>query len=373
MKRAAFFLLFLLFFFGVTLPCHAEDSTYKEQYDALEIDEIKDSLNDETRRLLEQNGIDPNNPDWVNNLSDRGVFGHIKEFLTSGMKTPLKSGAAMLGVIIITAAITAFGTEGEASDTAIFTCTVCCCAILSAGVLASISAAADAMKGCATFMLAFIPVFAAIVTLSGGAVTSLSMSSLLLGAAEAVSAVSSFFIMPFMGGYLSLSVASGISPLLPRSTLAETVKKISLWTFSLASTLFIGILGIQTAVNAAQDTVALKTAKFIIGTSVPISGAVLAEAAATISASVGLLRSSVGIYGVVAVAFTVLPIIIELLLWKIIITLLSSLADGFSLSKTGGFLRAVDSMLSILLGLLLLVAGLFIISLTVIVSAGKKI
>lgn len=371
MKRIVFLILFLLFLFLPLLPCQAAQSPYQEQYDGLDIDEIKDSLDGETRRLLEQNGIDPKNPDWVNNLSDQGVFEHIKDFLQSGMKTPIKSGAAILGVIIITAAITAFGTDNESSDTAIFACTVSCAAIISVGVLSSLTAAADAMKACSTFMLAFIPIFASIVTLSGGAVTSVSMSSLLLGAAELVSAVSSFFIMPFMGGYLSLSVASGVSPLLPHSTLAETIKKISLWTFSLASTLFIGILGIQTAVNSAADSVALKTAKFIIGTSVPISGTVLAEAAATISASMGLLRSSVGIYGVVAVAFTVLPIVIELILWKIIITLLCSLADGFSLAKMGGFLRAIDSMFSILLGLLLLVAGLFIISLTVIVSAGK--
>lgn len=371
MKRVVFLLIFLTFLFAPTLCCYAESSDYQEQYDALEVDEIKESLNDETKRLLEENGIDPKNPDWVNRISDQGVYEHIKDFLTSGMKTPLKAGAAILSVIIVTAAITAFGTDSASNQTAIYACTVACAAIISVNILSTLSAAADTMKGCATFMLAFIPIFAAIVTLSGGAVTSVSMSSLLLGAAELVSAVSSFFIMPFMGGYLSLSVASGVSPLISRSSIAETVKKISLWTFSCVSTVFVGILGVQTAVNSAADSVSLKTAKFIIGTSVPISGTLLAEAAATISASMGLLRSSVGIYGVVALAFTVLPTVIELILWKIIITLLSSLADGFSLPKMGSLLRAIDSMLSILLGLLLLVAGLFIISLTVIVSAGK--
>lgn len=372
MKRVVFLLIFFILLFALALPCSAQEkSPYAEQYEALELDEIKESLNEETRRLLEENGIDPKDPDWVNSLSKEGVFEHIKDFLTGGMKTPLKSGAAILAVIIVTAAITAFGTQGAANQTAIYASTVACAAIISVNILSTLSAAADTMKSCSTFMLAFIPVFASIVTLSGGAVTSVSMSSLLLGAAEVVSAVSSFFIMPFMGGYLSLSVATEVSPLLNRSSIAEAIKKLSLWTFSFASTVFVGILGIQTAVNSSADSVALKTAKFIIGTSVPISGTVLAEAAATISASMGLLRSSIGIYGVVAVAFTVLPMVIELILWKIIIALLCSLSEGFSLPKMGGFLRAIDSMLSILLGLLLLVAGLFIISLTVIVSAGK--
>ena len=43
----------------------------------------------------------------------------------------------------------------------------------------------------------------------------------------------------------------------------------------------------------------------------------------------------------------------------------------FSLSKVSGILRAVDSMLSVLLGVILIVGGMFIISLTVVISAGK--
>lgn len=374
MKRLSFVILFVFFSFMCSFSCNASTATdYIEQYEALGVDEIKDSLDDETRYMLEESGIDPADYDWVNNMNNEGVYEHIKDFLSGGMKRPLKSCATILGVIIVTAAITSFGTENASNRTALYACTLACGAIIATNILSTVSAAANSMKSCSTFMLAFIPVFAAMVTLAGHSVTSASMSTLLLTAAEAVSMISSFFIMPFMGGYLSLSLSSSISPLISGSSIADTVKKISLWTFSLASTVFIGILGIQTAVNSAADTVAAKTAKFIIGTSVPISGTVLAEAAATISASMGLLRSSVGIYGVVAIAFTVLPTVTELVLWRVMITLLAAAADGFSLPKMGGLLRAVDSMLSILLGLLLLVAGLFIISLTVIVSAGRSL
>ena len=48
-----------------------------------------------------------------------------------------------------------------------------------------------------------------------------------------------------------------------------------------------------------------------------------------------------------------------------------SLSEMFSLAKISAILRAIDSMLSVLLGVVLLVGGLFIISLSVVVSAGK--
>ncbi|MBQ8740924.1 MAG: hypothetical protein IJY79_05200, partial [Clostridia bacterium] len=166
--------------------------------------------------------------------------------------------------------------------------------------------------------------------------------------------------------------SSGVSPLLTSSGIVESVKKISMWILSLLGTLFIGILGIQTAVNSAADSVTLRTAKFILGTSVPVAGGVLSEAVSTISASMGLLKSSVGIYGVVALILMLLPIVIELILWRCMLMLNISLGELFSLPKITGILRAVDSMLSVLLGVVLMVGGMFIISLTVVITAAGK-
>lgn len=371
MKKYIFVItVFLLLF---SFSCKADNADYTQQYEALNLEEIKNSLDSETQNLFEKMGIDPSDEKWVNKISGEGVFKHIKNFLSVGLKRPLKSGCAVFAVIIITAAITSFGNTDAANQTAIFASAAACGAIVATNVFSTVSASANSMKSICIFMLAFIPIFAGLVSLSGNAVTSVSMSTLLLTATESVSMISSFFIMPFMGGYLSISLSSTISPLIARSSIAELIKKISLWTFSLLSTVFVGILGIQTAVNSAADTLTAKTAKFIIGTSVPITGTALAEAAATVSASMGLLKSSIGIYGVVAIIFILLPTVAELILWRIIICLCSALSDSFSLLKIGDLLRAVDSMLSILLGLLLLVAGLFIISFSVVISVGKAL
>jgi stage III sporulation protein AE len=140
------------------------------------------------------------------------------------------------------------------------------------------------------------------------------MSALLLGACEIISFLASFVVLPLMGGYLALSISSAVSPLVNRQGVVESVKKLSMWIMSLLSTLFIGVLGIQTAVNSAKDSVSLRTAKFILGTSVPVAGGVLSEAVSTISTSMGLLRSSIGIYGIVALGFILLPIVVEIIL-----------------------------------------------------------
>ncbi|MBQ2934012.1 MAG: hypothetical protein IJE02_05335 [Clostridia bacterium] len=366
MKRIIVFII-LLFVFA--FPINA-DSIYDTQYENIGADSIENGIDKQTLDFMQDNGIDAKNPGWVNNMTVSNVFSHIGQFVKNGAKTTVKSGVLIASVIFLAAALTAFGTVPH-FETAIYAATLTIGAVISGSIWQSISSAINALKGCSMFMTAFVPIFASVMALSGKTVTAPAMSALLLGAAEIVSVISSFTVLPLIGGYLALSVSSGVSPLINGAGIADSVKKISVWIISLFSTVFVGILGIQTAVNSAADSVTMRTAKFILGTSVPIAGSALGEAAATISASVGLLRSSIGMYGVVALVFILLPIIIELVLWRLVLMLNITLSETFSLPKITGILKSVDSMLALLIGIIMMIGGMFIISLTVVVTAGK--
>ena len=367
MKRIIVFLCILLI---CTLPVNAADGNYDKQYQSIDGDKLSEGLSDEVKQLLESNGIDPSGYDWVNSLTSKNVILHIWKFVTGGIKKPIATGAVLIGVILITAALTAFGDIGR-FRTALYAATFAISAIIAIDIWDSVSAAVGAVKGVSAFMLSFVPAFAGVVALSGKAVTAASMSALLLAASEAVAYISSYAILPLMGGYLSISISTGVSPLLENSGIAEGIKKVSSWFMTLISTLFIGVLSIQTVVNSAADGLTLKTAKFILGTSVPIVGGALSEAVSTDSASMGLLKSSIGIYGVVALAVILLPIILEIIIWRAVLLLASMASSTFCLPKISGILKAVDSMMALLLGIVLFVGGLFIISLTVVVTAGK--
>ena len=361
--------MFLVLACVLSMPAMA-DANYDKQYENIGADTLEQNLSEQTKEFFDINNIDAKNPDWVAGFTSKSVIEYVCRLYTTEMKKPLKTGVMTASIIFISAAFTAFGSSPR-FENAIYVAVLCICAIISTSVWQSVSAAISAIKSCSAFMFSFVPVFASVLALSGKTVTAAATSTLLLTTIEAVSFFVSFGVLPLMGGYLALSIASGVSPLLNNSGIVECVKKISMWIMSLLCTLFVGVLGIQTAVNSAADSVALRTAKFILGTSVPVAGGVLSEAVSTISASMGLLRSSIGVYGVVALAITLIPIILELILWRFIFMLNISLSELFSLQKTAGILRAVDSMLSVLLGVMLLVGGLFIISLSVVITAGK--
>lgn len=361
--------IFIIYIFTLSVSAQETD-IYKEQLEnsgALEMEEhIPQDVND----YLNENGIDINDYNWVNNIKTENVFSHIFDFLKSGIKKPLAALGCVLAIIIITAIL--FDTQNNSVNTVVlFSQTLGVAGIIIVPVLSAINTAVSAMKACATFMTAFIPVFAVITASAGKTATSVSMSALLLGAANGVSLLSNFAVLPLIGGYMSLSLATSVSPLIQNNGISGAVKKLSLWVMSFISTVFLGVLSIQTVVNAHADNLSMRTAKFIIGSAVPVAGGVLSEALGTLTASVSLLKSSVGIYGVIICCLIFLPIIIELILWRFSLWVADFVSLQFSLSKISSLLQSIDAVLSILIGVILLTAAMFIISLSVVIGSSN--
>lgn len=370
-KRILVFIIFIsLLSSKVCAEENVTEDFYYRQYKASGAEELERHLPEETQEFFDQNNIDPLNPRWTNAIEPGNVFSHIWEFLKSGATGPIAAGAVILSLTLISAALGGMDIKGAASVSSGYAVALSAVAAIATPVFSVISAGIGALQGCATFMTAFIPVFAVIVTATGAAATSLSMSGLLLGACQAVNLIADFVIMPLMSGYLAISIASSVSPLIERSGIADGIKKICYWTMSLLTTVFLGILSIQTAVNASADTLSLKTAKFIIGSSVPIAGTALSEALTTVTASMGILKTTVGIYGVIACAVLFLPLLTELLLWRISFNLTAVISELLSVSKITVILRSADTVFSVLIGIILLTAALFIISLGVVLSVG---
>lgn len=370
-KLISAIMLFIAVFTGLVSAEGEKDSLYKEQYETAGADSLSEALPDDTRRYFEENGIDPADYRWVSVITADNVFSHIWGFLKSGAKAPLKAGAEVTALILIAAALSAAQLKGGSINAALYVAAAAAAGVIAVPVLSSVSAAANALKGISTFMLSFIPVFAVITAASGAAATSASMSALLLTAAQGVSYISSFVIMPLMGGYMAVSISGSVSPLLKKSGIAVMIKRLALWITAFVSAVFVGILSIQTAVNASADTLTAKAAKFIIGSSVPVAGGVLSEALGTVTASMGLLKSSVGIYGAVACAGVILPLIAELLVWRAVLFVTAAVSELFSLNVIAEILRAADSVISTLIGIMLIAGAMFIISLAIVVTAGK--
>lgn len=370
MKRIVI-LIVLMVVFSVTVSAADADDFYGTQIEDSGIDEVIDELPDSVNDFFTQNDIDVYDADWVSKIDTASAFDMIWSFVTSGGKRPFLALSEMVAVIIIYAAVNAFtDPKGASSDTMSYIFSVIIAITLIKNIVVAVGGCVSAIKGTGVFMLSFVPVYAGIVTVSGAPATAVSSSALLLGAAELTVQACAFLIVPLMSAYLCLGVATGMSPLIKDSGIADAIKKVATWVLSLCFTVFLGLLSMQTTISAASDNLSVKTAKFMVGSFVPVVGSSLSEAVSTVLGSVSILKNSVGIYAVIAILVMLLPIVIELLLWRIIIMICTSASSMFALNKTPQILKAADSVLALLIGIVLFVGALFIISLAVVIRAG---
>ncbi len=361
--KKIFTVIFLLLLFSVKVSA---ENPYDEQYDISGADGLYDLLPEDATNTVERFDIDLSDPDWVNGITPEGIFSQIGDFLKSGISVPLKCGAGMLAVIILMAAASTFDGFKNFSEIASYIFVL----VSSAGILmpmfSLIESTADATRGISTLMTGFVPIYTGILVAGGQGITASGMSFLLLFAANGVSMLASFVIVPLMSCYLGIGMAGSVMPIGGVNRLGDGIKKTALWILTLTLTLFLGLLSVQTAVNKAADNLGLKTLKFFIGTFVPVAGGALSESLTTLLGSVKLLKTSVSMFGVVGIAATVIPVVLELFVWRGVLFVLDMAAELFGVNLKTGILKAADCVLSVLVGVLLFTASLFIISLAVI-------
>ena len=361
--------------FPVFAAAESEDPAemYGEQYDASGADRLKDALPTETRRWLEQWGLDPSDPTSVSGLSAGNALEMIKSFILSGGRKPLTAAAAATAVILLCALFSGAGSglsNEEMKRTFSYVSTLSVAGVLLPPLISAASGTISAIQGCSIFMLSFVPVYAGILISSGRPLTAAGFQPLLLGAAETVGQAAAFVFTPLTGVYLSVSLAAAVAPGLKIEGLSEGLRKAASWALTLIMTLFTGLLSIQTAIQGAADGVAMKTSRFLAGSFIPVVGGSVSEALGTVTSCLGLLKSTVGIYAVAAIALLLLPILLELCIWRMGLALLTALSELFELSAAAAFLKALNGAAALLTAICLCIGLLFIISAAVVSIAG---
>ena len=370
MKKFRMIAMALLLFALLTVPVSAmqEDST-QSQLEAYGTVELFDDLPQETRALFEELGIEEIDFNTLFQTSPRALVEMFLNLLQGKLNNPLKTALQILGVLILLAVAESFieekssqANKGMALLSALFLSIV-----LVPQVMDCLSHTCAAISLSSNFMLAFIPVYAAIVAASGNPALALSSQTLLFGFAQAIAQFSSVFLKPSIGILLALSMVSTLSPIFDWNGITNIIKKAVTITLGFLSTVFVGLLSIKGLLAGAADSVA-KGAKFLIGSFVPVVGGAVSDALGSIVSSLSLVRGATGAFGILAVLLIALPVFAELLLWLMTLNLCAVGADLFGQGKAATLLRSVASALVILGAILLFNAVLLIISTALMLS-----
>ena len=347
MKR---FLLFFIIFLLIPISALAVgDEKYNELISEYDLSVFKDNLSAETYDYLKELGIDSFDFNSISALDFSDFASIISSFIKSKLPSPIKGAVSILIFIVISSLFQSI--NGEDSDlNGVFS--TCCALIigvlLAAQISPAISLASSCIKTAGDFIFAFVPVFCAIIIASGGVSTALASNTMLLMMAQGLSFISANVFMPIINCFLAIGISSSLRAELNLSNLLESLRKGITGVISFLCAAFVSILSIKTTVSARADALGIRSVRFVISSVVPVIGGSVSEGLLSINSYSSLIKSGVGIVGIIALALLYLPGIVEITLWRAVISLCSIVCDVFGDNSVSLALKAFkDTMLLI--------------------------
>lgn len=283
-------------------------------------------------------------------------------------KKPIKDMVIIAGVVVLVGLIKGTAAAENFSEplNIVIGCAVAITVFASsAGV---ISQGMSAVETTSDFMLALIPVLAGIITAAGNPTLALTYGSFAMAAAQAAAQTAGNIIMPLCGAFSAFGVSASLSPELKLTKLADMIKKLTIGVLSFVAAAFSAVLGLKSLLAGSADTLASKGIKLALSSAVPIVGGALSDAYSSIIGSVSLLKSTVGVFGVIAVVMIDLPVVLQLTARIILLKLLGVLSSSMGDDTTGEVLDTLSSALTVINAAVIFTAALFIISTGIVIS-----
>ena len=369
MKR--FLIVFIVVLTVPTLVFGADDGEYESYLSNYDLSVFREELDSETYELLSELGIDDFDYSSISSLSFETVLKILKKLAQGKAKSPMKSMISVLFFIVLSALFQSLKANGDEELSGIFSS---CAALIMAIILVaeispSITIAVAAVKLAGDFIFAFVPVFCAIVIASGGITTSFATNSMLLMLSQGLSFISANVFMPLVNCFLAVGICSSIRSELNLGNLINSARKGITNAMSLLSAGFVSVLSMKTAVSARADILGLRSIRFVINSVVPVIGGSVSEGLLSIQSYSSLIKSSVGIVGIIAIALIFLPSIIEIMLWRAALSVSSLISEVFGDTSVSLVLRTFKDAALLINVILVLSMVTTIVSFGVLIAA----
>ena len=381
MKKTLILFILMICFFNINAKAETfefdldeETNLYAQMYEDYKADELVENSPEEVKDFFGNFNITPDNPFSFSELFTKDGLEYLKEYILNSVTSPLKNAGIILVSIIICAFCNSLCDNNLQVNHAMDT--ICILSVISAVILPISSVITESVNTVSTvtvFMGVFIPIFAGILIASLKTQTAAVYSSVMFFVCEAISYCCKNIVLPFAKCFTALSVASGISGSSRIGGVTRILKKAAYIVITTAMAVFLTVLSIQSVVGSTADTAATKTAKFFISSFVPIIGPSISESLGSLKGCIGLLKSSVGIYAVIAVLIMLIPVIIKIIILKLTLTFSADVSEMFSVNAIKFVLESLNQALSIVLAVVLCSGVMFVFSITIIAVAGGSV
>ena len=301
-------------------------------------------------------------------LSPGYLLGVVFDLLSGGMGDAFKLFALLTGLAVLSSLLNSFAdtvSGGNLKAAVSYGAAVCTATAAVSLQLPRIIAAGEFFKRICIVMNSMIPVMTALYLSGGNSAGAAVASSSLLIQINLIELCATAVVLPAVCACMALTLAdtlrTGEGSL---SGIVGSIKHTLAFIFGLCSTLLMASLSAQNILAAAGDNAGARAVKFVAGNMIPVVGSTVGESLRTLATSVKLLRSTVGVAGIVTVALLLLPFIIGLFLTRFALNSSAAVGEMIGCKSIVKLYRELASLYGYIIAAAAMASLLCVLSLT---------
>lgn len=241
--------------------------------------------------------------------------------------------------------------------------------ILSSMLFGIVSSAVKCINTLKRQVEIITPVLVTLSVLTGGseagAIYQPSALFLSQGAIEIVSG----FILPATITVITLDFSSKINPDISFTGVSSLVKSIMKWTIGITVTVFGLFITVQSSVSSLFNGIFFKVTKYVVGNSVPIVGNFLSAGVDMVVMSGSIVRSSLGLTGVILLLSEVIQPILTLASFSILLKITAAIAQPLGESTLYSLFSEFSKDVEYLIAGIFTVAFLYLLVIMLIINS----
>lgn len=296
------------------------------------------------------------------------ILGRVWKYAVRTASSEIKSNVRFASELIAIAVAANLG-AALCADTAyrnyIGICACSCASILLVGSVDSIvSQTAQALDELSGYSKAALPALFTAAAACGYAASSAAKYAAVTLAIDVMINIAHSVIIPLIYAYIAIVITNSLfsnSLLVYLSKICKWLATTIMTALTIAFSSYIGLTGL---VTGTADAAAVRAAKTVISTVLPVVGGILSDASATVLSAAEMVKNSAGIFGLISVCVLCAGPCILLIIKYLILNFAAALADMMPDGKYSKLLSDISGAVGMMLGLLGCCAVMMFVSVT---------
>lgn len=358
MKKLFILLTIIVILPVFTLSASAEESAeeYISDFENILPDELS-GITEDTGRITEGLGIESLLSDIASALS--GEKSAIVGFFLS-----------LIGMTVLLALPLPFG---ERISSAVTTGVGLVASVMIFTSLSGVfSEVSDTLLRLSEFFASLIPIAVGVTSLGGGVATAGVQAAGMYTTVSLVGRAASGLLLPIAGFGFSMSLLSafgneGIS------SLTKGLKSLFMWLIGILTALIGGTLALQTLISTAQDSAAMRAARYMASGLIPVVGSTVSGALSTLAAGISYAKGVIGTGAILVIISVVLAPLASLLAYRLALSLAAMIAEMVGAGTAARIFTAFRFSLDTLTAVYALSSIIYILEIILFAKAGTAL